>query len=250
MSPSHRNLLKSHWPALAVFCVALVVYVRTLCPTVFVEGTGENIVAAWTLGRATSARLPALLPAWQTICDRRGRGHGRLSHQSVRRGDGCAGERAALRDPAAGPAPCARGGRGGLGLRVLLHLLGRGDHWGGLHHQLVLARAGGGLPAEVAGVGAGEDGGANHAQETPPQRAGSEGGDDGRTRRPVPALVRAGLGIRARRALHARAALAGLSCCLSSCTTGPFSARRAWCSPACSSPSSGSACAFMRRCDH
>jgi Tfp pilus assembly protein PilF len=39
-----------HWPAAAVFLAALAVYVITLCPTVFVEGAGENIVAAWTLG--------------------------------------------------------------------------------------------------------------------------------------------------------------------------------------------------------
>ncbi|MBN1461192.1 MAG: DUF2723 domain-containing protein, partial [Armatimonadetes bacterium] len=30
--------------------VALAVYLATLCPTVFVEGTGENIVCVWTLG--------------------------------------------------------------------------------------------------------------------------------------------------------------------------------------------------------
>ncbi len=50
MSPTLRQLWRGHWPALPVFVVSLAVYVRTLCPTVFVEGTGENIVAAWTLG--------------------------------------------------------------------------------------------------------------------------------------------------------------------------------------------------------
>lgn len=37
-------------PAGMVFIVSFAVYLRTLCPTVFVEGTGENIVCAWTLG--------------------------------------------------------------------------------------------------------------------------------------------------------------------------------------------------------
>ncbi len=37
-------------PAGIVFIVSFAVYLRTLCPTVFVEGTGENIVCAWTLG--------------------------------------------------------------------------------------------------------------------------------------------------------------------------------------------------------
>jgi len=50
MSDARRNLLRRHGPALGIFVVSLAVYVRTLCPTVFVEGTGENIVAAWTLG--------------------------------------------------------------------------------------------------------------------------------------------------------------------------------------------------------
>jgi len=40
---------RHHWPALLVFALALAIYLRTLCPTVFVEGTGENIVCAWTL---------------------------------------------------------------------------------------------------------------------------------------------------------------------------------------------------------
>ena len=42
--------IRRHWPAGVVFLAALSVYVRTLCPTVFVEGAGENIVVAWTLG--------------------------------------------------------------------------------------------------------------------------------------------------------------------------------------------------------
>jgi len=41
--------LRRRWPAVLVFAVALAVYVRTLCPTVFVEGTGENIICLWTL---------------------------------------------------------------------------------------------------------------------------------------------------------------------------------------------------------
>jgi len=43
------RVLRHHWPALLIFALALAVYVTTLCPTVFVEGTGENIVCAWTL---------------------------------------------------------------------------------------------------------------------------------------------------------------------------------------------------------
>ena len=42
--------IRRYWPAGVVFLLAFAVYVRTLCPTVFVEGAGENIVAAWTLG--------------------------------------------------------------------------------------------------------------------------------------------------------------------------------------------------------
>lgn len=38
------------WPAALIFAISLAVYLRTLCPTVFVEGTGENIICAWTLG--------------------------------------------------------------------------------------------------------------------------------------------------------------------------------------------------------
>jgi hypothetical protein len=38
------------WPAALIFAVTLVLYLRTLCPTVFVEGTGENVVCVWTLG--------------------------------------------------------------------------------------------------------------------------------------------------------------------------------------------------------
>ncbi len=41
--------LRHHWPALLVFAISLATYQHTLCPTVFVEGTGENIVCAWTL---------------------------------------------------------------------------------------------------------------------------------------------------------------------------------------------------------
>jgi tetratricopeptide (TPR) repeat protein len=48
---SHTGLsLRRAWPAVAVFLLALAVYVVTLCPTVFVEGAGENIICAWTLG--------------------------------------------------------------------------------------------------------------------------------------------------------------------------------------------------------
>jgi tetratricopeptide (TPR) repeat protein len=42
--------LRRIWPAIVVFIVSFFVYIKTLCPTVFVEGTGENIVCAWTLG--------------------------------------------------------------------------------------------------------------------------------------------------------------------------------------------------------
>ena len=38
------------WPAALVSAISLGVYLRTLCPTVFVDGTGENIVSACTLG--------------------------------------------------------------------------------------------------------------------------------------------------------------------------------------------------------
>ena len=50
MLPATRMLPRRYWPAGATFILALIVYVRTLCPTVFVEGAGENVVAAWTLG--------------------------------------------------------------------------------------------------------------------------------------------------------------------------------------------------------
>lgn len=50
MPLSALTWLRRYWPACAVLIGALAVYVRTLCPTVFVEGTGENIVAVWTLG--------------------------------------------------------------------------------------------------------------------------------------------------------------------------------------------------------
>lgn len=50
MSLRQKGLWRNAWPGAAVFGLALAVYVRTLCPTVFVEGTGENIVCVWTLG--------------------------------------------------------------------------------------------------------------------------------------------------------------------------------------------------------
>ncbi len=45
-----RLFLRNSWPAVIVFAVALAVYSVTLCPTLFVEGSGENIVCVWTLG--------------------------------------------------------------------------------------------------------------------------------------------------------------------------------------------------------
>ncbi len=44
-----RVFRRQSWPAAAVLAAALVVYLLTLCPTVFVEGTGENIICVWTL---------------------------------------------------------------------------------------------------------------------------------------------------------------------------------------------------------
>ncbi len=50
MSTRARLSLRNSCPAVIVFAVALAVYSVSLCPTVFVEGTGENIVCVWTLG--------------------------------------------------------------------------------------------------------------------------------------------------------------------------------------------------------
>jgi len=44
------KLAKTHWSALAAFAAAFLVYLRTLCPTVYVEGSGELIGAAHFLG--------------------------------------------------------------------------------------------------------------------------------------------------------------------------------------------------------
>lgn len=50
MSTASSSGLRRLWPAALIFVISLAVYIRTLCPTVFVEGTGENIVCASTLG--------------------------------------------------------------------------------------------------------------------------------------------------------------------------------------------------------
>ncbi len=46
---SERDLRRS-WPGALVFAAALAIYIRTLCPTVFVEGTGENLICVHALG--------------------------------------------------------------------------------------------------------------------------------------------------------------------------------------------------------
>jgi|GEM_PF-2642344 len=44
------RVIRRNWLLALLVAVLLVAYGATLCPTVFVEGTGENIVCAWTLG--------------------------------------------------------------------------------------------------------------------------------------------------------------------------------------------------------
>jgi len=63
----------ARWPLLAVFCCALLAYAITLCPTVYVEGSGELIGASYFLGTphptgyplfVLAARLVAVVLPW------------------------------------------------------------------------------------------------------------------------------------------------------------------------------------------
>ena len=48
--PIEAAPLKRFWPAPAAAALSLVVYLQTLCPTVYVEGSGELIGATYLLG--------------------------------------------------------------------------------------------------------------------------------------------------------------------------------------------------------
>jgi tetratricopeptide (TPR) repeat protein len=52
------RLAKSYWVAPVAFVLSFLVYIKTLCPTVYVEGTGELIGAAHFLGTAHPTGYP------------------------------------------------------------------------------------------------------------------------------------------------------------------------------------------------
>ena len=51
-------MVRRYWPAIMAGAISIATYALTLCPTVYVEGSGELIGAAYLLGTAHPTGYP------------------------------------------------------------------------------------------------------------------------------------------------------------------------------------------------